>query len=157
MTTADLPAVEAIGCTVHPGLPEEPAVFIERLGLYPAGCLVMLMNDAIAGYAISHPWWLEQPPKLNSFLGELPQDPGTFYIHDLALLPQARGTGAGGRLVDRLVEQARREHLRQMSLVAVSGSSGFWQRHGFRAVDDAAIAQRLGSYGGTARFMVREI
>ena len=157
MTAADLPAVEAIGCKVHPGLPEEPAVFIERLGLYPAGCLVMLMNDAIAGYAISHPWWLEQPPKLNSFLGELPQDPGTFYIHDLALLANARGTGAGGVIVDQLVEQARRERLNRMSLVAVSGSSGFWQRHGFHAVVYAAIAQSLGSYGGAACYMVREI
>ena len=157
MTAADLPAVETIGSTVHPDLPEDPAVFAERLNLYPDGCWVVQIDGAIAGYAVSHPWRLGPPPKLNSLLNRLPHAPDSFYIHDLALVPLARGTGAGSRLVHRLVEQARREHLHRMSLVAVNGSSSFWQRHGFHAADDAVITQSLGSYGDTACWMVREI
>lgn len=157
MAPADLPAVEAIGCLVHPGLPEDPAVFDERLTLYPAGCWVLQIADEIVGYTICHPWRVGQPPKLNSLLGRLPPTPDSFYIHDLALLPRSRGTGAGSLIVRRLVEQARRERLNRMSLVAVNGSSGFWQSCGFHAVGDEAVVSSLLSYGDKACLMVREI
>ncbi len=157
MTRADLPAVEAIGCEVHPDLPEDPCVFAERLDLYPAGCFVLRGAGPIAGYAIAHPWLLGQPPKLDTLLLRLPEAPDSFYIHDLALLAQTRGAGTGSALVARLVQQARREGLTNLSLVAVSGSAGFWRRHGFRAIDDAALRQRLRTYGDDACFMVRTI
>ncbi len=157
MTETDLPEVAAISREVHPELPEDPGVFAERLRLYPAGCLVLQSAGRIAGYAISHPWRLGPPPKLNTLLLRLPQAPDTFYIHDVALLAQARGAGTGGALVLRLVQQARRTGVSNLSLVAVGGSVGFWRRQGFDVAGDAAIQAGLGSYGDTACFMVRTI
>jgi GNAT superfamily N-acetyltransferase len=153
MTVADLPQVRAIAEQVHPNHPEDPAIFAERLTLYPAGCLVLPDGSGLAGYALAHPWLPGQPPALNSLLHRLPAMPGTFYLHDLALLPAARGGGVGRAALALLAAQARREGLPGLSLVAVGNSAGFWQRHGFRPVPDPALAAKLASYGPGARFM----
>jgi GNAT superfamily N-acetyltransferase len=155
MTQADFPAVEAIGTVVHTAFPESPAIVAERVALYPAGCLVLCGDASVLGYAISHPWRFLHPPRLDTKLGGLPVDPDTYYIHDLALLPEARGTGAGNDAVQRLIEQAISEILGNLSLVAVSGSAPFWNRYGFQVHADRAIQKRLRSYGNDARFMVR--
>ena len=157
MTAADLPMVDRLARAVHPAFPEAPGVAAERLALYSSGCFVLPDADSIAGYAISHPWHFGQPPALDSLLRELPRSPDSYYIHDLALLPAARGTGAGGALVQRLLRQAMAQGLSNLSLVAVNGSVGFWQRHGFTAVQDAAMGPKLQSYGNDACFMVRWI
>ena len=54
------------------------------------------------GYAVSHPGRLGRPPALDSRLGELPSDADCLYLHDVALLPEARGLGLGESLVDLL-------------------------------------------------------
>jgi ribosomal protein S18 acetylase RimI-like enzyme len=151
MRAGDLDAVLRIAAAVHPGLPEEPEVFAERLRLWPAGCFVL--GEAPLGYVISHPWFYGEPPALNTRLGVLPAAPSTFYIHDLAILPEARGGGHAASIVTRLITHAR--DLPSLSLIAVSNSAPFWERHGFRAVDDHALRAKLASYGADARFMVR--
>ena len=90
----DLQAMIEIAAAVHPGHPERPAIFAERLALYPRGVLVFA-NGAPAGYAISHPWMLNRSPTLDMLLGELPSRPDTFYVHDIALMPEMRGKRAG--------------------------------------------------------------
>ena len=155
MTEADFPVVDAIGAAVHRAFPESPAIVAERLALYPAGCLVLSSDGGVIGYAVSHPWRLGYPPKLNTKLVRLPAEPDTYYIHDMALLPEARGAGAGAAGVRCLIRHARREGLGTLSLVAVSGSAPFWTRQGFRVQTDPGILQRLRSYGNEARFMVR--
>ncbi|KAA5612594.1 GNAT family N-acetyltransferase [Rhodovastum atsumiense] len=155
MTAADLDEVERVGDRVHPDYPETAAVFGERLQRYPAGCLVFQGPGSILGYTISHPWRLGQPPKLNVVLGSLPERPDTFYIHDVALLPEARGSGAGGAAVALLTRQAVASGLGNMSLVAVSGASGFWRRHGFDVLETPEIRAKLAEYGESSRFMVR--
>ncbi|HUZ62235.1 MAG TPA: GNAT family N-acetyltransferase, partial [Acetobacteraceae bacterium] len=95
MTEADLPAVESVGRSVHASNPEDLGIYAERLRLYPSGCFVLQGGERIIGYILSHPWLSGQPPTLNSFLERLPSAPDTFYIHDVALLPEARGAGAG--------------------------------------------------------------
>ncbi len=155
MAPEDLPDVEAVGARVHPDYPEDDAVFQERLRLYPAGCLVLRAGAGIAGYAISHPGLLDHPPKLNTLLGALPAHPDSYFIHDLAVLAQARGSGAGAAAIAHLAEQARGRGFVTLSLVAVSGSAGFWQRLGFAPID--AMTPRVASYGPTARFMLRRL
>jgi len=59
------------------------------------------------------------------------------------------------KVVATLAEQARSERLPSLSLIAVNGSSGFWQRQGFEAVEDQALAVKLRSYGDDASFMIR--
>jgi GNAT superfamily N-acetyltransferase len=155
MTVADLPAVHALAALIHPAYPEDEAVFAERLRLYPQGCRVLECNGRLTAYAISHPWLDRAPPKLNALLGELPPRPSTYYLHDIALLPEMRGTGTAAEVVASLAEQARVERLPSLSLIAVNRSQGFWRRQGFEAVASDALTGKLRSYGDDARFMIR--
>lgn len=157
MTASDLPAVNVLAALIHPGYPEDAAVFAERLRLYPPGCRVLERDGELAAYVVSHPWVDRAPPPLNTLLGELPARPTTYYLHDLALLPGARGSGAAVEVVTSLAEQARVERLPSLSLIAVNGSAGFWRRQGFEAVPDGLPAEKLRSYGDDAQFMVRRL
>ena len=69
MTVDDLASVDVIAARVHPSYPEDHAVFAERLRLHATGCRVLMTGGEIAGYVISHPWHLGEPPALNALLG----------------------------------------------------------------------------------------
>jgi GNAT superfamily N-acetyltransferase len=155
MTRADLGAVLAIAAEVHPDFPEEADIFAERLRLFGAGCRVLDFDGGIGAYLVSHPWRECEPAPLNAALGALPAVPDTYYIHDLALLPRARGTGTAGLAVADAIALARGLGLPSLSLVAVNGSTGFWARQGFAVVSDPLLDAKLASYGGGARFMTR--
>ncbi len=157
MNATDLPAVLAVAAVVHPDYPEDEAVFAERLRLFSDGCLVLEGPSGLLGYVVAHPWHRGAPPALNTSLGHLPDAPGAFYIHDLALLPAARGTGAGRLILERLVALARQAQQPRLALIAVNDSSGFWQRHGFREMHDPALAAKLASYDDAARYLEREL
>lgn len=154
MTKADLPQVNAIAARVHPDYPEDAAVFAERLALYPQGCHVLEDEAGVLdGYVISHPWHDAGPPALNSLLHRLPPAPTAYYIHDIALLPAARGSGAAEAIVTALIEQARQRGLSSVALVAVNGSEAFWQKYGFQSVHNEGIAAKARSYGAGTCFM----
>ncbi|MBB4019265.1 GNAT superfamily N-acetyltransferase [Chelatococcus caeni] len=157
MTVTDLQDVDAIARAVHPGFPERPEVFTERLALFPAGCLILERDGEAAGYLLSHPWHAGAPPPLDSLLGRLPPAATTYYLHDIALLPRGRGTGAAGAALPHLVRQARIVGADNLSLVAVNNSAPFWQRHGFVAADAPGLADKLASYGGDALYMLRRV
>lgn len=155
MRPADLRAVERVGEAVHLDYPEDPEVFAERLALFPFGCHVLEHHGAVQGYVISHPWRRAAPPSLNAMLGALPDRPATFYIHDLALLPAARGHGVARRVVRSLAAMTISLGLTEMSLVAVGGSGGFWAGQGFTALDLPELAAKLASYDASAAYMRR--
>jgi GNAT superfamily N-acetyltransferase len=156
MAWGDLPAVERVGEAVHPDFPEDAAIAAERLRLYPAGCLVLEGGRGVQGYAVAHPWLFGRPPPLNTALGRLPVRADTFYIHDLAIAPGARGGGLGTTAVDLLAQQARRDAFASLSLVAVGRSAPFWRRNGFAAADHEAARAALETYAG-AIFMARTL
>lgn len=150
----DIAAISAVAAEVHPDFPEDDSVFAERIALAPQGCwLLVTAGGEAMGYVLSHPGRLGVLPALNSLLGALPEDPDTFYIHDLALLPRARGGGAAGEIVKTLIGIGAA--YRTMSLVAVNGSIGFWSRFGFALEDRPELVAKLSSYDAHARFMVR--
>ena len=157
MTLADLAIVEHIARRVHPSYPEDISVIAERLALYPHGCLVFGGPHGVLGYTIAYPWMQAHPPRLNTRLQRLPVAPDTFFIHDLALLPELRRAGAGSAAVHLFVEQAGSKMLKTVSLVAVAGSTKFWRRHGFREVGHEVAGPALLSYGDAARLMVRSL
>jgi GNAT superfamily N-acetyltransferase len=157
MQSADLPAVTALAALIHPGYPEDAAIFTERQRLYPPGSRVLERSGTLTAYLVSHPWLDRAPPALNALLGELPERPTTYYLHDLALLPEVRGSGAAAQVVGTLIDQAQAERLPSLSLIAVNGSAGFWRRQGFEAVEDQALATKLRSYGDDAQFMMRTL
>jgi ribosomal protein S18 acetylase RimI-like enzyme len=156
MTEADLPEALAIAEIVHPNYPEDPAVFAERLALYPPGCLVLMQGDRAIGYIVSHPWRYADPPALNSLLGALPCKPSTYYIHDIALLSAARGSGAAKAVIQLLIDHAEAEGFPNLSLTAVNDSAAFWRRQGFVPMPNPTLDAKLRSYDEAARFMVRQ-
>ncbi len=155
LTALDLPEVEAIAAKVHPDFPEDMVVFAERQRLYPDGARLLELDGVPAGYVLSHPWHLGALPALNALLGAIPEDADTFYLHDLALLPRARGTGAAAMIVGDMLRHARASGLPSASLVAVNGSLPFWYKHGFRAIKAPELEAKLGSYEAAARYMVK--
>lgn len=153
LTTLDLPAVEAIAAQVHPGFPEEIAIMAERLRLYPDGARLFELDGVPSGYILSHPWISGTISALNTPLDRLPDGADTFYVHDLALLNRARGTGAAAMIVGDILRHARAKGFSETSLVAVNNSQAFWHKHGFRVVDAPALANKLASYEAAARYM----
>ncbi len=153
MTARHLADVSAVAAVVHPDYPEDDAVFAERLRLYPPGCRVLEGTARVLGYGIGHPWRDGTPVQLNALLGYLPSRPTVFYIHDIALLPEARGMGAGVAIVDYFVARARAEGFAALFLVAVAGSEAFWRARGFADMPAALLE----SYGMAARLMRRTL
>lgn len=157
MTGYDMPAVQKIADQVHPGFPETPDVLGERQRLYRNGCYLLEIGEKPAGYVLSHPWRYGSVPALNALLGAIPADPDTYYVHDLALLPVARRVGAASHIVTALIKHASAARFPNVSLVAVNGSRGFWERHGFAVREVPELEDKLLSYEPTARLMVRPL
>lgn len=155
MRPDDLDAVVDIATRVHPQFPEERAAFADKLRLHADGALLLESAQGPAGYVFAHPWHADRPPRLNTLLGALPSTADALSLHDLALLPAARGTGAGTEIVGILLAQAARLALPVLSLVAVNGSIPYWSRHGFTVRDSPELKNKLASYGDDARLMVR--
>ncbi|PSH69119.1 GNAT family N-acetyltransferase [Phyllobacterium brassicacearum] len=156
MEAGDLASVSAVAAVAHPDFPEEDAVFVNRLALYGQGAHVLENGTSIVGYAITHPWKSFDVPALNTVLPAL-LGYDTYYIHDIALLDAARGSGAAGRIVAILATHAAAAGFQTMSLVAVNGSSGFWQKHGFDIVNRQVLQQKLRTYSDDACFMLRQL
>lgn len=108
----------------------------------------------IGGYVVSHPWHEGDPPALNACLGELPAPATHYYLHDLAILPERRGGGAGAAAVATLLDHAAAGGFDRVRLVAVGGSGRYWARHGFTAL---APAGKTASYGADAQVMTRPV
>lgn len=131
MRADDLAAVSAISDAVHGRYTEPIVVYAERLALHREGCRVLMLEGEVAGYLIGHPWHRCRPPALGALLGAIPADADSYYLHDIALLPAARGSGAGRAALDLVVAEARALGLAEITLTAVAGANRFWAAHGF--------------------------
>lgn len=154
----DLPAVDVIARQLHPEYPEAPAVFTERLALFPEGCTVCRDGEGRAvGYAVAHPATVGRPPCLDSLLGALPDPPESLHLHDIALLPAIRGRGLVEDFLTGLWALARELSLHRLTLIAIAGREAAWHRRGFRPCGgDGELARRLGSYGKGAVYMAAQ-
>ncbi|CAA7611531.1 GNAT family N-acetyltransferase [Magnetospirillum sp. UT-4] len=152
MSSGDLGAVLEIAERVHPDHPESGRAFASRLVRFPAGCFTAAAGTERVGYCFSHPWRLGQVPLLDSIL-ELPDAPDCLYLHDLALLPDARGQGLAESMVEMLVAVARAHGFDRMALTAVSGSWRFWERHDFHRHQCGLLP----GYGEVACYMVKVV
>jgi GNAT superfamily N-acetyltransferase len=151
MRAGDLPDVDRIAAIVHPGYSEREVVPAERLRLFPAGCLIAPRGETVIGYAIAHPGIVGQPPALDSLLGALPDGADCLYIHDVALLSDARGQRLGAAVVGILAAIANHNGFACLALTAVNKSADFWSGQGFAA---APGGKSLASYGDDAIYMV---
>lgn len=157
MTRTDLATVAQIAALVHPAYPEDPAIAAERLALDPAGCFMLDGEAAPIAYLLSHRWMDGDPPTLDTHLCALPPHPNVWYIHDIAMLPHARGLGAAAVIVTELETLARSHGLHRLALTAVNNSAPFWRRHGFIEAMTPTLAEQLASYGPDARYMTHDL
>ncbi|MGE4429593.1 MAG: GNAT family N-acetyltransferase [Sphingobium sp.] len=157
MERSDLARVSALSDLVHGRFTERPEIYAERLALCPDGCFVHDRSGRIDGYLISHPWRRFDPPPLDRELGGLPGEAGCWYLHDLALSPEARGSGAGAAAVDLVLAHAREAGFAEISLVAVNGAESFWESRGFQRIETRALSENLASYGPGAFYMARAL
>jgi N-acetylglutamate synthase-like GNAT family acetyltransferase len=155
-TATDLLDIQSIADQIHPDLHEQAEIFAERLQLFPEGFFVLERNEQVVGYGVSHPWPLNSIPPLNQLLGSIPQSPGCLLIHDVAVLPRARGHGAAGVLIEVMAKVARKRGIPRLALISVYNTWPLWMRLGFEESPDRALTDKLKSYGQTARYMVRK-
>ena len=153
MAAADLDAVKALSDRIHPGLVERREVFADRLAVYPKGCLVLVADGAIAGYGVSHPARLRDPPHLDALLGVVRADADSYYIHDVAVAPEQRGTGKAAQGVGLLMDVAA--SYPATGLISVYGTMPFWSRFGFADETATLPPGQLVPYGQDARYMIR--
>ncbi len=154
MAEADIDAVERIAGLIHPSFHERPEVFVERLALFPAGSLIAEATDGPVGYAVAHPWLIGRPPALDTMLGAIPPEADCLYLHDVAILPAARGRKLTERLVERLQRLAAGLGLRRLALTSVNATAVMWARYGFATIaPDDVLAAKLASYGSDAVYM----
>lgn len=153
MTETDLDGVVEVARIAFPHHPESRACFAERLALAPETCLVLAHGGRVAGYLIAYPWPLGAIPPLDTLLGELPADRDAWYLHDLALLPEARGGGSAREGLNHLLARVDAP----VGLVSVNDSAAFWQRNGFLPRESPTLRAKLASYGPHAHYMVRPV
>jgi predicted N-acetyltransferase YhbS len=152
-----LDRVNEIADSIHTALPERPEVFEEKCRLFPEGSRVLVSGDRVIGYGVSHPWLLGQIPPLDEFLHALPDEPTCLYLHDIVVLPEARGQNAAGAFVKLLEDVARQRSIPHLALVSVYGTDALWSRFGFAVADRPELATKLTTYGPTAKYMTRKL
>jgi hypothetical protein len=106
-------------------------------------------EGVVAGFLVTHPWHRGAVPKLSALLGALPAPADVYYLHDVALLPAARGIGAGAEATAFVRHRARLAGCTEIRLVAVNGADSYWRAQGF---DDAAPGE-AGPYGPESYLM----
>ena len=159
MEFADLPSVLAIQALCYTELvPESEQSLQAKLRASPATCNVVCLQGGVIGYLIAVPWSFENPPLLNAATCNLPAQPDSLYLHDMAIAPAARKVGAGKILLERFIAQIAELNFHCASLVAVQDSKLYWQRYGFQAVPQTiTLKAKLSSYGANVEYMRRII
>lgn len=158
MQPSDLADICRIAELCHPDFPEERDVLAEKQTVSPDTCFVWETEGRVGGYLLAHPFRLGEVPALDSMLGVLPDNSDTLYLHDIAIAPDARSGGAGGKAVALILQCALKMGLSTLSLVAVNGSPPFWEKHGFKPWQvDAKLKQKLLTYSEDACYMTRSV
>jgi N-acetylglutamate synthase-like GNAT family acetyltransferase len=139
---------------------ESREVLLKKILLFPDGCYLVECYSANAGYILSHPWRVACPPAINYYIENIPNDVDCYYIHDLAVLPKARGHGIASKLLQQTMSFAKKSGFSKIALVSVENSAEFWESKGFIEVpleDSPQIADILKTYQKNAKYMCRTL
>jgi ribosomal protein S18 acetylase RimI-like enzyme len=151
ITPGDLQTVQEIGDFVHPHIPESFEVLREKYTLFPQGCYKLIRNNKTVGYGISHAWLIQVIPAVDVYLGVLPEHPDCIHVHDIGILPQARGEGAASAYMNIIKDLALSMGIKKLSAVSVYGTEILWGRLGFEVTKTAAS---LDTYGDSGKYLV---
>ena len=141
-------------------LRETAEVFEDRFARFGEYFRVAFLGGHIAGYMVCFPWKLGDTPVNNQKFPETLPGPDCFYIHDIALLSEARGTGISRALLNDAYDTAHRLGYDAVSLVAVGQSGSYWDKVGFvpyTHVGEGKLGRIRDIYGAGARLMARPI
>lgn len=135
---------------------ESRQAFAAKLRAAP-GC-AWLVRDALGqpqAYLFTLPTREDALPALNAQTLAPCAAPTLLYLHDLAVLPEARAQRLPQRLLQAMRGRAAALGLSQLALIAVQGAAPYWQRHGFAAAvaDSEALRHKLASFGEGAVWM----
>lgn len=159
MTQADLGLVLAIQQRSYPSAYHEPlAAFENKLRRSPGSAWLAVSGEDTLAYLVTLPVDEAHFPALHAASWSPAPQAKWLYLHDLAVDPAHRGSGAGQRLVEQAFEHARALGLEGLALVAVQSSQPYWERQGFQAREPghATLRETLLSFGDEACFMVRD-
>lgn len=159
MRVGDLPGVLAVQRQAYgDAFQEECAVFEAKLRLAPDAAWLAEQDGAAVAYLFAHPWSGCLPPALNVPLAMLPGEADCAYLHDLAVAPQARGSGVASKLIESFSRWAGATGFERSMLVAVGDAQEFWARLGFEPLEAGeALRGRLAAYGARAACMQRDL
>ncbi len=159
LTLQDLPGLLAVQRACYgAGYIESASVYARRLAS-PAQCSwVIEQAGHICAYLAAYGSAQGKVTPLHGDF-EAADAPDTLYLHDMAVLPELAGQGLAQTLLTALWHGAVARALSRSALVAVQGSQGFWERHGYAThpLKDAAQHQRLDGYGPGAVYMQRRL
>lgn len=110
---------------------ENMEVYRDKLDKFPFGCWIAEIDGEIIGYLISHPYLIDNPPKLDSTIDDIPKNPDCYFIHDVAVNPDFRDKGIGKILCEKAKSLAKEHNLNNMALISVQNSHPFWEKMGF--------------------------
>ena len=155
---ADLPAILRIQSRCYTAIvPESAESMGAKLAASPATCFVAQRAGEVVAYLLALPWRFDHPPHLDAPDCVLPEEPDTLYLHDLAVDPAARGSGASQALVKAFLTALTESGIGRASLIAIQGSAPWWEGHGFRAaLTTPTLDARLAGYGSDVRYMSRQ-
>lgn len=132
-----------------PELHESATAFTGKIQCFPDSNWVIQGQQGLLAYLFSQPAQHLFPPPLND-AGSSIESATALHLHDMAVLPEARGLGIATALVTASLDWGRRQDLAWASLVAVQDSQVFWQARGFSI---CTPKKSLESYGSGACYM----
>jgi len=137
-----------------PEIRDGKAAFASRIAVAPDWCWAAEVDGRLAAYLFSHPWVSMLPPPVDTVLEKAEGD--VWYIHDLSVVPWARGQGLG----DDLLATCRTVHpdISRSELVAIPGAAPFWERRGWHPTADSspALDAKVARYGVGSAFLVQD-
>jgi GNAT superfamily N-acetyltransferase len=152
---ADLAAATTLQQQVYRPLYHEVCeVLASRVAVAPTCCLGAFREGELAAYILSHPWPAGEPPAIGVSLAA-PSQGDNWFVHDLAISPQARGLGLGRALVAAAARAARDLGLTRGDLIAVQDAAPFWEKLGYVAPEalSEGLAAKVAAYGPDARYL----
>lgn len=150
ITHDDWPSIMRIQTTCYSKTTTESLIVLKsKWQLSPNTCLVAEVEGQITGYCLAHPWH-NQPPSLHQDISNDTMPTDTLYLHDMAILPSARGTGLATIILNELKHHALQLGLKSISLVAIQGAHTYWEKQGFKPENTTKC---LKSYSSTPYYM----
>lgn len=134
--------------------PESAQSMLSKILISPQTCVTVRFYHQLQAYLLSLPAQLQHPPSLNEETTHLPTHANCLYLHDLAIHPQAQGTGLGQKLVRKFFQIAKEQKFKAACLIAIQNSVPFWQKQGFIIkIPSHALQEKLKTYGENATYM----